>query len=530
LTARRYLIGGYVVVGGFALFRVISTLSTFSATVDEPVHVACGTDWLHGLPYTDADNPPLARILAGIPSSVAGIKSPPVSGDQLARGNAILYSGDYARNVARSRLGSVLFFAIAMAGVGWWGTRRFGPFAGLIAVGIFSWLPPIRAHAGLATTDMAELAAFSLAIVLLDRWLDAPTLGRGVALGVGVGAGLITKFSFVLFFLVAGGVLVAVRAGRRDVRGSIRSGTGVAAVALLIVWAGYRFATGTLESAHPATAYVMTELFPPAVRPAAMWIARNVSVPAPLFFMGPAVLSVDNLHGHEAFLLGQIRRHGWWYYFPVALFFKTPLPFLILGIAGVVLVLARERQSLDVGLVPIALLACVLPSSIDIGVRHVLPIYAALSVTAAYVVVTAAAWSRLGRAAVVLLAIWLLAGTEIAHPDYLAWFNEAAGRHPERILADSNLDWGQDYLRLVTELRRRGISDVFLLPCGSVELWNHFINARRIRPWTSAPGWYVTSETGLVEDPDARRGAYRWLDRHGFERIGRTIRLYHVTG
>jgi hypothetical protein len=37
-------------------------------------------------------------------------------------------------------------------------------------------------------------------------------------------------------------------------------------------------------------------------------------------------------------------------------------------------------------------------------------------------------------------------------------------------------------------------------------------------------------ETALVMDADARRGAYRWLDRYADERIGKSIRLYHVPG
>ena len=36
----------------------------------------------------------------------------------------------------------------------------------------------------------------------------------------------------------------------------------------------------------------------------------------------------------------------------------------------------------------------------------------------------------------------------VAHPDYLPWFNGFA-RDPAAILNDSNLDWGQDVLRLV---------------------------------------------------------------------------------
>ena len=37
-----------------------------------------------------------------------------------------------------------------------------------------------------------------------------------------------------------------------------------------------------------------------------------------------------NREGHAAFLLGEFRMTGWWYYFPVALAVKTPIAFLLL--------------------------------------------------------------------------------------------------------------------------------------------------------------------------------------------------------
>ena len=44
-------------------------------------------------------------------------------------------------------------------------------------------------------------------------------------------------------------------------------------------------------------------------------------------------------------------------------------------------------------------------------------------------------------------------GSLAAHPDYLAYFNALAGDDPERIVVDSDLDWGQDIKRLGQRLR-----------------------------------------------------------------------------
>jgi hypothetical protein len=532
VKTRRWILLGYAAIIALAVVRVRSASQVFNATVDEPMHVACGLDWFKGIPYTAyPDNPPLARIVAALPAWLAGVAAPPTSAAINDRGNTILYSGDYERNVARARLGNLLFLAIGIVAVGAWGSRRFGAATGIAAAALFAWLPPVRAHGGLATTDMATAAFFPLGLLLLDRWLDSPTAARSAALGTAMGLGALSKYSFVLFFSIAAGILIVTRAARREARAS-RAGVLLAIFACgLIVWAGYRFETGSLARAHPATPYLVGELITPGLHGPAMWLAQNVPVPAPLYAVGAAVLKADDRHGHEAFLLGETRLHGWWYYFPVVLFFKTPLPFLILTGIGAAVVFG-ERRSLDVILIPLGLLVSLLPASIDIGVRHILPLYAPLAVVAGRALI-AMARRTAGRVAAVALAGWMAVGTERAHPDYLPWFNEAAGAHPERILSDSNIDWGQDYLRLARVLNERSVDRLSILFNGSVVLQKHVrpgIRGGAIVPWKEAPGWYVLAETPLATNPEAVAGAYRWLDRYPYERIGKSLRLYHVPG
>jgi len=203
------------------------------------------------------------------------------------------------------------------------------------------------------------------------------------------------------------------------------------------------------------------------------------------------------------------------------------LPFLILALIGAAFIVARNRRALAVALIPIAFLLAVLPSSINIGLRHILPIYPPLCIAAAYAAILL--WRRLTlRAVVIALAAWMAIGVERAHPDYLAWFNEAAGEHPEQIVVDSNLDWGQDVLRLSHTAKKLHIDRMSILYVGNALLERHGLVADEIHPWSPAPGWYVLSETGLALNEDARRGAYRWLDDYRMRRVGSSMRLYHV--
>ena len=47
--------------------RILSTLTVFSQTSDEPVHIACGMEWLDKGVYTgEAQHPPLSRVATAI--------------------------------------------------------------------------------------------------------------------------------------------------------------------------------------------------------------------------------------------------------------------------------------------------------------------------------------------------------------------------------------------------------------------------------------------------------------------------------
>ena len=52
-----------------------------------------------------------------------------------------------------------------------------------------------------------------------------------------------------------------------------------------------------------------------------------------------------NQGGHPSFLLGQFGRMGWWYYFPVVFFFKTPIAYLLLALFGAILCVRRKQTT-----------------------------------------------------------------------------------------------------------------------------------------------------------------------------------------
>jgi hypothetical protein len=189
--------------------------------------------------------------------------------------------------------------------------------------------------------------------------------------------------------------------------------------------------------------------------------------------------------------------------------------------------LARKRP--EVPLVALAILGAAMTSHINIGVRHVLPLYAPLAIAAAAAVLEL----RKLRAVSIALIAWMAISGAVAHPDYLPWFNAFAGSHPERILNDSNLDWGQDVLRLVRVARREGIQPITLSLFTNADLARIGMppheELTKIRP---VEGWFAISEMqiaiGRSHSPEVRAWLAALIDGKPYRRIGKTIRLYDL--
>ena len=286
-------------------------------------------------------------------------------------GTAILYHGQqYDLTLLLARLGILPFFWMGCAAVYVWGRRLFragGGGAGAVPV---HFLPPVLAHAGLATTDMALTGALGAAFVAGIGWLERPSVKAAAAFGALTGLMTLSKFSGLVFFPAAAaialaGYFAAVRPGWREVVGAVRvrlATFGLAvAVGCLVVWAGYRFSFGEVGFAQ-------------------------LRLPAPELFAGLEQVRQHNAAGHPAYLLGARSQTGFWTYYLVALGVKTPLAFLaLLGIGIAALWRQRERSArlwtplaFSAGILLVALF-----SNINIGIRHILPIYAGLSAIAA---------------------------------------------------------------------------------------------------------------------------------------------------
>jgi hypothetical protein len=539
----RVLVAACLAIG---VARIVATYHVFNQTWDEPAHVAAGMQWLDRGRYTyEPLHPPLARVMEALGPRLAGIRSAGQANVWL-EGNAILYAGGrYDRNLALARLGVLPFFLLAALVVCAWAWRLGAAPAAVSAVLLFTTLPPVLAHAGIATTDMAVTATIALAALCLIRWLEQPTRGRSLVLGLALGLALLSKLSALLFLPAAGLAIALCR--REQHTGAVVPRPGPSrttmlrltyAAALLTIWAGYRFSIGPLIAPDTGTAPAAPAV--PAAPAALDRLARAPVFPAPALFEGLGQLAAKNRAGHKSYLLGEVRTTGWWYFFPVALAVKTPLPFLLLVAVGLAAAWrgfsdADQRRQLEPAAIAFAILLVCLPSRINIGLRHVLPMYPFLAVVAGLGAV--ALWRArravpAARALAVLLIGWQVLASARTHPDYLAYFNELAGRHPERILVDSDLDDGQDLKRLADTLRARRVPAVSLAYAGSATVAEHGLPPIHwLQPHRPVTGWVAVSLYSLKLGSLDRPGHddFAWLERYRpVALVGRSIRLYYV--
>jgi hypothetical protein len=552
----------------------------YSNTWDEPEHLAAGVELLDRGRYEyDTEHPPLGRVVLALGPWLAGAHSfgtPPPEGTP--EGVDILYTGGhYWRYLTLARLDMLPFLALLLIATWLWARRLFAsPGAALLAPVLLATVPPVLGNGALACLDVPAAATILLALYALEHWLVTARLRDALLFGLAAGVAVGTKFSAIPFIGLSLVALALTRAaltsqgfetaaagppaatGAAGLAGGASAapvrwrhwlaGLALAALALLIpVWLAYgprapdgarvalRFnwavsyllAQGGLDH---ACGVLLSHL---------SWLPRELKD----LVNGIVAVKAHNDSGHLSYLLGEVRHHGWWYFYLVALGVKTPIPLLMAGPVGLGL-LARDgwRRREAWALAPAVLLLTLLAfastfSRINIGVRHILIVYPFLALGGAWVVVHA--WRRIaalraqharlaahGAAAALFLGLlWQASTLWRAWPDYLPYFNETVA-HPERVLVDSDLDWGQDLYRLEQRCRELKIRHLSLAYRGTA-----LLSREPLPPLTVLParqptrGWVAVSQLARTRNPLD----YAWLNAYEpVERIGKTIDLYYI--
>ncbi|MFQ5420385.1 MAG: ArnT family glycosyltransferase [Anaerolineae bacterium] len=309
-------------------------------------------------------------------------------------------------------------------------------------------------------------------------------------------------------------------------------------VSLLVVWAVFGFEWGVYHFASAGLAG---------------WNGR--SGPLPTFLAG--IEQIAGLTGGgrgSTFLLGRFSDSGFAAYFPVAFLVKTPLvTLLLLGTAVIVLLRNKETRGTAVFLLTPILLyfALSMQSAFNIGYRHLLPVLPLVMVLIGGLVprITHHA-SRITYHVSRFAPLLLILTTLAIHPHYVSYFNLAAGgpANGYHILVDSNVDWGQDLLRLRNWMNENRVDSVKLAWFGTADPGYYGIRYEPLPglgrsefflKWWDVPfdtqqpepGVYAISVTNLWELPlqEAEKTRFAWFRAHEPDaRVGYSILIYRV--
>ena len=483
-----------------------------SATFDEGAHLPAGyTHLALGDHRLNPEQPPLLKLLAAAPLLAVGpeLHTTDVSWMQARQwefGRRFLYRwNDADRLLFLGRLPVVALASCLVAAVFLAARGRFGLPAAALAALLAALSPDVLAHGALVTTDLGFALFFFLSVVAFDRLLERASAARLLAAGLATGAAFASKFSAPILLPVL--VLLGLRAVLTDAPAAERPArmlrlalqlAAILALALLGVWAAYGFRAPL--SPDPA---VRAELAAPlasvrsgALERAAAFAGRSGLVPED--YARGMLFVAEHSAARPTFLLGERRDSGFPHYFAVSFLLKTPVPLLLLTALALARVPRLRRRDAALLWIPVAVyLAATATRGLQIGHRHLLPIYPFLFLAAGEAAAALLAWrAPRGRALAAALALWYAGGTLLQHPHHLAYFNGIAGgsRNGWRLLVDSNLDWGQDLRRLAEWMRAHHVALVKLSYFGSADPAYYGIEHEALPGYTAPRAAHVTRE------------------------------------
>jgi hypothetical protein len=444
-------------VVAFALVHATYAAWTEGWTYDEPFHLLWSQHLLDsGVTERESQH----RLNTKTPLMLVNVLS-----QKLAH---VAMGDDPRRLRLAARLPSVAWLAALLGATFALARRVAGEAAALIATAGTALDPSLTAHGSLATVDVPYAVATLLTLAAALSFARAPSPLKAMLVGAALGLAFATKFT--AFLLLPALLLMPLaakapesqRPGRRVLGVSLLAG---AMAALTVLGAFYLFhemwmplGTLTLKSA-------------PLKRLAAAmpWLA----LPLPAAFLTGLDLSLvhESLREGNVVLLGRLYPAGTWLYFPFLWLVKTPL--LALGILLVGLGrCGRDRIALQnpaVRYVAANLLLTLAYFSLafrtQLGYRYVLmciPLVWVVASAGLAPTVSPRRWRWAGAA--VVLASLVEAAAYFGNP--LSFTNAAVWpkRRVFRLIADSNVDWGQNRDKIGRWLAEAGVGDSHLDP------------------------------------------------------------------
>ena len=505
------LLGSMLVLG-------VGSMRRLTATADEPQHLLYGQNILRLDSNRFDDSKMPISTLNALPSALAAHWPRGTLATFLARPETSRYA-----TMAFSILTALCVFA--------WARRLYGADAGLLALTLYAFDPNLLAHAQLTTTDLYAAGTTTMALYAFWRFLHVGGWSLALASGLLLGLAQIAKYTAIVLYPLLAMIAIAfhfdamrrmVRERRWElVRRRLVAGSGIALASVLlsltIINVGFLFN----QSLTPLDLYSLHSSFFRSIQ-SAVGVAGELPLPIPY----PYLEGLDLVMEHERtgssfgriYLFGELREgSGFLGYYLWASLFKVPLATQCLVLGAGVAFLARRRR-LDwrknevVMLLPVAFFTAYFNvfNRSQIGIRYFLVVFPLAYVFAGSLMAIGTARARASVGAVAVGG--LILSVVSYYPHFLPYFNELVWDRTQAytILADSNIDWGQNG-SYVAEYQARHPDHVF----------------EPEKPTAGTILVRVNQLTAVTGDPNR----YRWLREHfkPIDHVAHAVLVYRVT-
>jgi len=457
-------------------FNCATSIREKSNTWDESGHLLAGYAFLkEGIDYLEPSHPPTGRSFSSVPLLFFDVKSDlkSILPSIINGSNFYPYSLQFLFEnsvdgktlLFWSRIPNIILGVILGLYIFVWAKEVFGKKGAFLSLFLYSFCPNILANAELITTDFPLTAFFFMASFHLYRLSKEQRPLQILASGLTIGLLLTSKYTglFILPSLVCLlGLLAAKESGSIVIKRKIGCKyllllISILAIAYVTIWAVYGFqyrpniATGPWIEISYGQNKALT----------------NWPILPESYLYGLTKLFHRSQGGHPAFLLGEYSTQGWWYYFITAFMLKTPIPAVILFLTFFVCFkkYPKEYPTIVLSILPVAIFFIITSmQNINIGIRHILPVYPFIYLLTGGLCSIKFKRQRLIKYAFTGLMLWYGYNAYSIYPHHLAFFNELTGgpKNGYKYLVDSNLDWGQDLPGLKKYMEQNNIKKVNL--------------------------------------------------------------------
>ena len=495
-------------------FLAVNASSTKSPTFDEPAHLTAGYSyWLRNDYRLDPENGNFPQRWAALPlvfMQPRFVATELASWKEASQGNTAhqffyQYGNDPDVMLMAGRKMICIFSAALCLVIYFWSRELFGVLGGITSASLTAFCPNILAHGSLVTSDIAVTFFLPTAAWCLWRMFQRITPCTLAMSAITVAGALLAKMSGLLILPITIAMLaitliarssIEIKIGRKiiELKGAARTLSLFLALGLITlfagvsIWASYGFRYSAVPFSDP---YRQTlderwerELQQHGIFDDSIETAREMRLLPEAYLFGLAVVH-HHADGRPAFLDGRWSTVGLSSFFPLAFLYKTPIAvlLLLLLVLAVFLAALAKTRAVQVGrgllaTTPLWLVILIygsfaISSQLNIGHRHILPIYPALYVLiGGWTLAMVGRWKTVTATLVALLLSWHVIDSVHAQPNYLSYLNPIAGRGDQgyKHLVDSSLDWGQDLPALKDWLgERKQAQPVYLAYFGTAD-------------------------------------------------------------